>query len=220
MYALFAAPPDRDLEWQEEGVAGISRFLAKVYRLTMKFSAAANAKETGSAAVSPKGTALLRKLHQTIAKITHDFDGRWHFNTSISAIMILVNEIAAREASIDAGEVSPAAVGEVFRGLILLLAPFAPFFAAEMWEQIGGEGVVFRTAWPVANEELAREDEDEIPVQVNGKLVNVIKVAAGSDDATVKAAALADEKVKARIEGKTVVKVIVVPGKLVNLVVR
>jgi leucyl-tRNA synthetase len=220
MYALFAAPPDRDLEWQEEGVAGISRFLAKVYRLTMKFSAAANSKETGSAAVSPKGQALLRKLHQTIAKITQDFDGRWHFNTSISAIMILVNEIAAHEAAIDAGEVSAAVVGEVFRGLILLLAPFAPFFAAEMWAQIGGEGVVFRTAWPVANEELAREDEIEIAVQVNGKLVNVVKVPVGSDEAAVKAAALADEKVKTRIEGKTVVKVIVVPGKLVNLVVK
>jgi leucyl-tRNA synthetase len=89
-----------------------------------------------------------------------------------------------------------------------------------MWEQIGGKGVVFRTAWPKVNEELAREDEIEIPVQVNGKLVNVIKVPAGSDEATVKAAALADAKVLARIAGKTVVKVIVVPGKLVNLVVK
>jgi leucyl-tRNA synthetase len=104
--------------------------------------------------------------------------------------------------------------------LILLLAPFAPFFAAEMWEQIGGEGVVFRTQWPVVNEELAREEEIEIPVQVNGKLVNVLKVPAGSDEAAVKAAALADRKVVARIDGKTVVKVIVVPGKLVNLVVK
>jgi leucyl-tRNA synthetase len=89
-----------------------------------------------------------------------------------------------------------------------------------MWEQIGGEGVVFRMAWPVANAELAQEDEIEIPVQVNGKLVSVVKVPAGSDEATVKAAALADEKVKTRIEGKAVVKVIVVPGKLVNLVVK
>jgi leucyl-tRNA synthetase len=89
-----------------------------------------------------------------------------------------------------------------------------------MWEQLGGEGVVFRTAWPVVNEELAREEEIDIPVQVNGKLVNVVKVPAGSDEAVVKAAALGDEKVKARIEGKTVVKVIVVPGKLVNLVVK
>jgi leucyl-tRNA synthetase len=217
MYALFAAPPDRDLEWQEEGVAGISRFLGKVYRLTTKYADTASSIE---AALMPKDQALLRRLHQTIAKITQDFDGRWHFNTSISSIMIMVNEITANEAAMDAGEISPATIAEVFRGLILLLAPFAPFCAAEMWEQIGGEGVVFRTAWPAVNEELAREDEVEIPVQVNGKLVKVVKVPAGSDEAAVKAAALADEKVKARVEGKTVAKVIVVPGKLVNLVVK
>ena len=222
MYALFAAPPDRDLEWQEEGVAGISRFLSKVYRLTTKYSGAARAAVSGSrrGEGSAKEQALLRRLHQTIAKITQDFDGRWHFNTSISSIMILVNEITANEAAMDAGEISPSAVAEVFRGLILLLAPFAPFFAAEMWEELGGEGVVFRTAWPEVNEELARDDEMEIPVQVNGKLVTVVKVPAGSDEAAVKAAALADPKMMARIEGKTVVKVIVVPAKLVNLVVR
>ena len=221
MYALFAAPPDRDLEWQEEGVAGISRFLGKVYRLTTKFCAARTVKGASrEGESSQKEQALLRKLHQTIAKITQDFDGRWHFNTSISSIMILVNEITANEAAMDAGEVAPAAIAELFQGLILLLAPFAPFFAAEMWEEIGGDGVVFRTAWPVANEELAREDEIEIPVQVNGKLVNVVKVPAESDEAAVKAAAMADAKVKARIEGKTVVKVIVVPGKLVNFVIR
>jgi len=227
MYALFAAPPDRDLEWQEEGVAGISRFLGKVYRLVMKYSAGSRSgamahvsESRHGAPGSVAGTALLRRLHQTIAKITQDFDGRWHFNTSISSIMILVNEIMANESAMDAGEMSPAAVAEVFRGLILLLAPFAPFFAAEMWEQLGGEGVVFRTAWPVVNEELAREEEIEIPVQVNGRLVNVVKVPAGSDEAAVKAAALSDVKVVARIEGKTVVKVIVVPGKLVNLVVK
>jgi leucyl-tRNA synthetase len=217
MYALFAAPPDRDLEWQEEGVAGISRFLARVYRLGTKYADAASSSDAAS---TPKDQVLLRRLHQTIAKITQDFDGRWHFNTSISSIMILVNEIAANETSMDSGEISSAAIAEVFRGLILLLAPFAPYFAAEMWEQIGGEGVVFRTPWPAVNEELAREDEVEIPVQVNGKLVNVVKVPADSDDSAVKAAALSDEKVRARIEGKTVVKVIVVPGKLVNLVVK
>ncbi len=219
MYVLFAAPPDRDLEWQEEGVAGISRFLGKVYRLVMKFG---SARGDGSNAVveTAAGQALLRKLHQTIAKITQDFDGRWHFNTSISSIMILVNEITKAEGTLDAGEISAGAVAEVFRGLILLLAPFAPFFAAEMWEQLGGEGVVFRMAWPVVNEDLAREDEIEIPVQVNGKLVTVLKVAAESEEAAVKAAALANAKVMMRAEGKNVVKVIVVPGKLVNLVVR
>jgi leucyl-tRNA synthetase len=221
MYALFAAPPDRDLEWQEEGVAGISRFLSRVHRLVTKYAAACagqSALREGSETLA--GQALLRRLHQTIAKITHDFDGRWHFNTSISSIMILVNEITANEAAMDAGEVSPSTMAEVLRSLTLLLAPFAPFLAAELWETMGANGVVFRTQWPIANEDLAREDEVEIPVQVNGKLVNVVKVPSGSDEAAVKAAALADAKVIARIEGKTVVKVIVVPGKLVNLVVK
>jgi len=221
MYALFAAPPDRDLEWQEEGVAGISRFLGRVYRLATKYAEVIrDGSEPHLVSRTETDQALLRRLHQTIAKLTLDFSGRWHFNTSIAAIMSLVNEIVAAEAAIDAGQASPAALAEVVRTLVLMLAPFAPFFSAELWEQIGEEGVVFRTAWPVADEELAREDEIEIPVQVNGKLVNVIKVAADSDEETIKAAALADEKVKARIEGKTVVKVIVVPGKLVNLVVK
>lgn len=221
MYALFAAPPDRDLEWQEEGVAGISRFLGRVYRLVTKYAEMTrSARIPRLASRTMTDQALLRKLHQTIAKITQDFSGRWHFNTSIAAIMSLVNEIVAAEAAIDAEQASPAAVAEIMRNLILLLAPFAPFFAAEMWEQIGEEGVVFRTPWPVADEELAREDEIEIPVQVNGKLVNVVKVPADSDQDGIKAAALADEKVKARVEGKNVVKVIVVPGKLVNLVVK
>jgi leucyl-tRNA synthetase len=221
MYALFAVPPDKDLEWQEDGVAGISRFLSRVYRLTMKYGATGSAtnysREGEGSEVEKK---LLRKLHQTIAKVTQDFSGRWHFNTSIAATMELVNDIAASEQAIDVGKVSPAAVAEVFRNLVLLLAPFAPFFAAELWEQIGGEGVVFRVTWPVANAELLRETEMEIPVQINGKLVNVVRVPAGSHEGAVKAAALEDGKVAARIEGKTVLKVIVVPGKLVNLVVK
>jgi leucyl-tRNA synthetase len=101
-----------------------------------------------------------------------------------------------------------------------MLAPFAPFLAAELWETLGGEGAVFRAAWPVANAELAREAEVEVPVQCNGKLATVITVPAGSDSATIQAAALADAKVTARIEGKNVVKVIIVPGKLVNIVVK
>jgi len=222
MYALFAAPPDRDLEWQEEGVAGVSRFLSRVYRLVTKYAPTVREADGASRSTRPSAAEgkVLRKLHQTIAKITQDFSGRWHFNTSIAAIMELVNEIAGYDVAFDAGEISPGAVAEVFRNLVLMLAPLAPFFAAEMWEQIGGEGVVFRTAWPVANEELAREDEIEIPVQVNGKLANVVKVPVGSDEAAVKVVATADAKVMARIEGKTVVKVIVVPGKLVNLVVK
>jgi leucyl-tRNA synthetase len=219
MYALFAAPPDRDLEWQEEGVAGISRFLARVYRLTTKYSESASQRVSESARSSAEAK-LLRTLHQTIAKITEDFSGRWHFNTCIAAIMIMVNEIAAAEPLMDEGTISGAVIAEVFRNLTLLLAPFAPFLAAELWEKIGGEGAIFRVAWPVADAELAREDEVEIPVQCNGKLVTVIKVPSGSNESTIQAAAQADTKVAARMAGKTVVKVIVVPGKLVNIVVK
>jgi leucyl-tRNA synthetase len=219
MYALFAAPPDRDLEWQEEGVAGISRFLSRVYRLTIKYKNAHKAVDTETSQ-SEAGQKLLRKLHQTIAKITLDFSGRWHFNTCIAAIMELVNEVQSSEPAMDSGEISAGTVAEVFRTLVLMLAPFAPFLSAELWAEIGGQGEVFRSAWPIANEDLARESETEIPVQVNGKLVSVVKVPAGSDDATVKAAALADSKVIARIEGKTMVKIILIPGKLVNLVVK
>ncbi len=230
MYALFAAPPDRDLEWQEEGVAGVSRFLARVYRLVTKFAPAVRGIEGGThrdeiaakafAAQTPAGAALLRALHRTIAKITEDFSGRWHFNTCISAIMILVNEMTAAESAMDSGEISQATIAEVVRTLVLLLAPFAPFVASELWEEIGEREALLRQPWPRADAELARESEIEIPVQVNGKLVTVIKLPAGADEEAIKAAALADEKVAGRIAGKTVLKTIVVKGKLVNLVVK
>ena len=222
MFTLFAAPPDRDLEWQEDSVAGISRFLGRVHRLTTKY--AGGAKSIGGdldpAICSPAELALLRLTHQTIAKVTQDFNGRWHFNTSISSIMILVNAISAAEPGMDAGEFKQPVIAHVFQALIQMLAPFAPFLAQELWQEMNGEGVVFRSTWPEANEELARESEIEIPVQLNGKLVAVVKVPTDSDEAVVKAAAMADVKVIARIEGKTIVKVIIVPGKLVNLVVK
>jgi leucyl-tRNA synthetase len=221
MYALFAAPPDRDLDWQEDGVAGVSRFLSRVYRLVMKYAPVARAAQ-GQQAGSPGGTSLklLRKLHQTIAKITLDFEGRWHFNTCVAAIMELVNDIQASDAQLSAGEVSAPVVNELLHSLVLLLAPFAPYLAAELWEELGGEGSVLRASWPKSDPGVAREDELEIPVQINGKLVHVVRVAADADAKAIEAAALADEKVHARIAGKTVVKLIMVPGKLVNLVVR
>lgn len=222
MYALFAAPPDRDLEWQEDGVAGVYRFLARVYRLTTKYAPALRAGE-GTAtqeALSTEGQVLLRKLHQTIAKITEDFSGRWHFNTCIASVMILVNELGAREAAMDNGSVGVTTQRELFRSLTLLLAPFAPFLAQELWTVLGHEGAVFRQPWPQSDPELAREDEIEIPVQVLGKLVTVIKVAADADVEAIKAAAQADERVVTRIAGRPVVKIVAVPGKLVNLVVK
>ena len=221
MYALFAAPPDRDLDWQEDGVAGISRFLARVWRLVTKHSANARAaKEKLRGHPTGVELLLLRKLHQTIAKITRDFEGRWHFNTCIAAIMELVNEIQASDALLTSGQVSPPVVRELLQSLVLLLAPFAPFLSAELWEELGQQTSVLRQHWPVCDQELAREDEIDFPVQVNGKLAAVVRVAAGAPPDVMEAAARAEQKVAARIDGKTVVKVIVVAGKMVNLVVR
>jgi leucyl-tRNA synthetase len=223
MYALFAAPPDRDLDWQEDGVAGVSRFLARVWRLTTKYAPVARStpQSQSKTQISGAGGAqLLRKLHQTIAKITLDFEGRWHFNTCVAAIMELVNDIQSSDAQLAAGEVPAPVIREVLRTLVLLLAPFAPYLAAELWEELGEKGFVLRASWPVSDPALAKEDELEIPVQINGKLVTVVRVAADADAKAIEAAALADEKVQSRIAGKTVVKVIVVPGKLVNLVVK
>jgi leucyl-tRNA synthetase len=221
MYALFAAPPDRDLDWQEDGVAGVSRFLARVWRLSDKYAPLARSGR-GQQVETPTGISLklLRKLHQTIAKITLDFEGRWHFNTCVAAIMELVNEIQAADAQLAAGEVSAQVMLELLRSLALLLAPFAPHLAAELWEDLGGEGMILRAPWPKSDPGLAKEDELEVPVQINGKLVEVVSVAADADAKTIEAAALAGEKVQSRTAGKTVAKVIVVPGKLVNLVVK
>jgi leucyl-tRNA synthetase len=222
MYALFAAPPDRDLDWQEDGVAGVSRFLARVWRIVTKCAPVARAAAQSQRETPNGGVAqtLLRKLHQTIAKITLDFEGRWHFNTSVAAIMELVNEIQAVDAQLAGGEVPAAVINELLQTLVLLLAPFAPYMAAELWEELGGEGAVLRHPWPKSDPALAKEDEIDIPVQINGKLVTVVRVPAGSDSKVIEAAALADEKVKARTARKTVVKIIVVPGRAVNLVVH
>jgi leucyl-tRNA synthetase len=228
MYALFAAPPDRDLDWQEDGVAGVSRFLSRVWRLVTKHAASVKAiaglqnSEASVAAANLSGPSLklLRKLHQTIAKITLDFEGRWHFNTCVAAIMELVNELQDADAQLAAAEVPAPVMRELLQTLVLLLAPFAPFLAAELWHDLGGEGSVLRAPWPKSNPELAKEDEIEIPVQINGKLISVVRVAAGSDPKTIETAALADEKIRARTTGKNIVKVIVVPGRTVNLVVK
>jgi len=219
LYTLFAAPPDRDLDWQDTGVEGVSRFLGRVYRFVMrnaKASSVASASKNGE--VTPRQRAVQRKLHQTIKRITDDFDGRWHFNTSIAAIMELVNELYSAESEL----ASTSLLAEVQRTLILLLAPFAPYLVHELWATLGEKSNLLRHPWPKYDPALAKEDEVEVAVQINGKVRGHVLVRAeiAGDKKTLEDFVLNDEKVRALLEGKEVVKVITVPNKLVNIVVK
>jgi leucyl-tRNA synthetase len=174
---------------------------------------------TGSE-LSPAARAIQRKLHQTIKRVTDDFQGRWHFNTCISAIMELVNELYGAEEAIAQNLVPPALVAEVQRNLVLLLAPFAPYLAHELWEMLGEKRSLLKAPWPKYDAALAKEDELEIPVQINGKLRSRIVVPADAAEDFVLERALADDKIRSAIAGKQIVKKIFVPGKLVNIVIR
>jgi leucyl-tRNA synthetase len=234
LYSLFAAPPDRDLDWQDSGIEGIQRFLGRVYRFVVRNARPDHPewRKPLPPELPPPARAVQRKLHQTIKRVSDDFQGRWHFNTCISAIMELVNTLYAYEESESKGS-SPAKadggnaaavhmplLAEVQRSLVPLLAPFAPYLAHELWEMLGEKGSLLKAPWPKFDAALAKEDELEIPVQVNGKLRSRIVVSADATQETVLERALADEKVQAAIAGKQVVKMIYVPGKLVNIVVK
>ena len=220
LYTLFATSPDRELDWQDEGVEGIARFLGRVYRYVARNAPRSIAsREPVPAALAPQARAIQRKLHQTIRRVSEDFQGRWHFNTSVAAITELVNKLyVSEEPAQDA--IPTALLREVQRNLVLLLAPFAPYVAHELWEMLGEKGGLLKAPWPQYDPALAKEEEIEIPVQVSGKLRSVVVVPAGSTEDTILAAAYADEKIKSMLAGKQIVKKIVVPGKLVNLVVR
>ncbi|MFZ3266752.1 MAG: leucine--tRNA ligase [Terriglobales bacterium] len=225
MYTLFAAPPDRDLDWQDTGIEGIQRFLGRVYRFFVRnpiveTRIAVSLAAAHGEALAPEARAIQRKLHQTIRRVSHDFQGRWHFNTCIAAIMELVNEVYSAEDAVMSGHVPAPLVAEVQRSVALLLAPMAPYLAHELWEMTGETGNLLKAPWPKYDAELAAEDEIEIPVQVNGKLRGKVVVPATANDDQVKQAAMADEKVQTAIAGKQIMKVIVVPKKLVNLVVK
>jgi leucyl-tRNA synthetase len=218
LYSLFAAPPDRDLDWQDTGIEGIQRFLGRVYRFVLR-NANPQARATGSDGnLSPEARKIQRKLHQTIKRVSDDFQGRWHFNTCIAAIMELVNDLYSVEENIS--RIPASLLLDVQRNLILLLHPFAPYLTSELWEMLGEKRSLLRAPWPKYDPALAKEEEIEIPVQVNGKLRGKVIVSADADNDTVQQFALADEKVKAAIAAKQIVKVIVVPGKLVNVVVK
>jgi leucyl-tRNA synthetase len=249
IYTLFAAPPEKDLEWSEESIEGAWRFLNRVYRVVDKHAgsarevasgewrvASAEKREKGFTTEGTEGTqssqrrgetpgaqwtekekGLLRKAHQTLRRVTQDFEGRWHFNSAIAQIMELVNAIYAAE-PLEEG-VRPEVRNEVLELVTLMLAPMTPHLAEELWEKLGHVGGLWTVGWPEFNAELAKEDEVEIPVQVNGKVRARVTVPAGSSQELVMEKALADPVVAGYLAGKTVRKVIFVGDKMLNLVV-
>src|SRR5258708_289764 len=220
LYTLFAAPPEKDLEWSEESIEGSWRFLNRVYRLVDRHALTVKgvkSRKTDAVTASPKEKILLRKTHETLRRVTQDFETRWHFNSAIALVMELTNEIYLHEPL--ENDVRPEVRKEVLELLTLMLAPMTPHLAEELWEMLGYTGGLWAAAWPAFDEALTREEEVEIPVQVNGRLRGKVKVAVGTGGDDVEKLAQADQVIAPHLAGKAIVKRIFVPDKLLNLVV-
>lgn len=221
LFSLFAAPPEKDLEWSDQGVEGTYRFLHRVWRLVFTYAERLGKipKDAVIGGVLPDSVmAVRRKTHQTIRKVTHDLDGRFHFNTAIAAIMELVNLLLQTQQESFTEETLPV-LRESLEALALMLAPFAPHIAEEMWEALGHTGGIGEVFWPVYDETIAKEETVTVVVQINGKIRSRIEVPANSPDEMLRETAFSDARVLEFTNGKTVRKVIVVPGKLVNIVI-
>lgn len=215
LFILFAAPVERDLDWSEQGVEGSFRFLQRVWRIVQRYRAMA----THDGVLTEAETALRRKLHQTIQKVTGDLDGRFNFNTAISGIMELVNAMYAFDG--DTAQIGASLRDELLRNLVILLAPFTPHITEELWQGLGQpEASVHGAPWPVADPAALVVDEIDIAVQVNGKVRDTLRI--GVDEATesVRERALQSERVQEFVGEKSIVKVIVIPRKIVNIVVK
>jgi leucyl-tRNA synthetase len=221
VYTLFAAPPEKDMEWSEQSVEGCARFLKRVHRLVERHSATVRGHAAGVGELwktSEKEKILLRKTHQTLRRATYDFETRWHFNSAIALIMELVNEIHAQEPF--AVSVSPQVLKEVLELMTLMLAPMAPHLAEELWEMLGHSGGLIKASWPQYRAELAAEEKVEVVAQINGKVRAKFVVEAGLDTDSLLARAMAEPKVADAIRGKQIVQSVAIADKLVNIVVR
>ena len=212
VFELFAVPPEKEMDWTDTGAKGSAAFLGRIYRFVTRNVDRVNQTQ-GAMTEADRGA--LRKLHQTLKKVSDDFESRWHFNTSIAAIMELVNVLYASEANL-----SGSVIAEVMEKLVLMIEPFAPYLAEELWEELGRTGPVFKQPWPAYDPELARDAEAEIVIQVNGKVRGRILVAFGTPNEALEKTALSDPKVQTFLNGKQIVKIVVVPDKLVNIVVK
>ncbi|MBT8363526.1 MAG: leucine--tRNA ligase, partial [Deltaproteobacteria bacterium] len=220
-FCLFAAPPERDLEWSEQGVEGGFRFLNRVWRLAAALMD--TIKDVKSFDGNPDSLdselrELYRKTHQTIHKVTKDIEDRFHFNTAISAIMELFNTLSAADLKNDHRAKLPVLRFAV-ETITLLLAPIVPHYAEELWEALGNQSSVLLAAWPQFREDALEKDVLLIVVQVNGKLRSRFQAPTDADDASIKEMALADERIQKFIGEKEIKKVIVVKNKLVNIVI-
>ena len=221
LYVMFVAPPEKEVEWADTGLEGSFRFLARVWRAADQWRAEAVASPgpIDHASLTGAERALRRKTHDTIRRVTLDIDVRQQMNTAVSAMMELVNELYAftekGERSAQAAKVAREAV----EALIVMLSPFAPHTMEELWQIYGHADGLIAARWPQFDAEIAKAEELEIPVQVNGKLRGVVKVPPGISDAELEKIALADSNVQTHITGKTVKKVVIVKGRLVSIVV-
>ncbi|HET9525464.1 MAG TPA: leucine--tRNA ligase, partial [Pyrinomonadaceae bacterium] len=224
LFVLFAAPVENELRWSDTGIEGAVRFLRRVYTMVWKWHErlASRSGEATAMEFSTEARTLRRKTHQTIAKITSDFE-HLHLNTSVAALMELFNQLSDFNADpARASDADVFAVREAVEALVVMLTPFAPHIAEEMWEGLGHAGGLLGDVprWPIADPELARREELEIPVQINGKLRSRVIAAPDVSEDDLRAAALADDRVRSLIDGHEVVKVIVVPRRLVNIVIK
>ncbi len=229
LYVLFAAPPEKDLDWSEAGVEGCHRFLNRLYRIVAKHAeslrsvrsigttrADGNPAADIATGVNALERQLLRKTHQTIRRVTHDFETRWHMNTAIAGIMELVNELYAVESSEE--EISPPVLKEVLETTALLLSPYAPHIAEELWEMLGHEPGLLRVPWPRAQAEYAQEEEYEIVIQVNGRVRGRLTVTEDLSEDELRERALADTRIAELVRPGRIAKTVVVPKKLINIV--
>ena len=217
LFILFAAPPEQSLEWNDEGVDGAARFLKRLWKLVASHvdSQQDNIDELDVNKLNVEQKNIRRKLHETINKVSDDFERRFTFNTAIAAVMELMNELSRFS---DESPQGLAVMHEAIENIVLMLSPIVPHITQQLWYELGHDELLAEIKWPLCDESALKRDEIELVVQVNGKLRSKINVAANADNDSIQAMALADEKIVTNIEGKTVRKVIVVPGRLVNIV--
>ncbi|RLA58270.1 MAG: leucine--tRNA ligase, partial [Gammaproteobacteria bacterium] len=215
LFSMFAAPPEQSLEWSDSGVEGANRFLKRVWKLAATHLQGGDVIDLDINSLDEMQKAARRKTHETIAKVSDDFGRRQTFNTAIAAIMELCNELAKLDKS---NEHSRAVIAEGLHAVVLMLCPIVPHICHHLWPLLGGTGDVMNAPWPAVDESALTRDTIEIVVQVNGKVRAKMTVAADADKDTVSALAVEQNNVQRFLEGVTVRKVIVVPGKLVNIV--